>query len=70
MRPAKNIIIPNDDEPSLKDLLEWCEKEFIIDAMTMAKGNVAHASQILGMGFPNILHRKIRRFGINATDFK
>lgn len=62
-------IIPNDEMPTLKDWLLWCERLFIEDALRISNGRCDHAAKILGID-PGNMTRKLKQLDINYKEFK
>ncbi len=62
------IIIPSDDFPGLAEKLARYEQDYIVEVLELTRGNVAAASRLLKMSRPNILWKKLKRIGIEASD--
>jgi len=61
-------IIPNDEHESFKDLIDWIEREFIVDTLRKTGGNISQARAMLKIPRASMA-LKIRRLGINVNNY-
>ncbi len=63
----KQYIIPINK--TLKDTINFYEKEYIIELLRFCNGNITKASEIAGIARQN-MHLKLKQYNINARDYK
>ena len=65
----KNTVVPNDDEPTFKEVVAWYEAELIRDALRQKGGNIRQARILLNMPRASMV-LKMKRLDIDADEYK
>ncbi|MCI0698774.1 sigma-54 dependent transcriptional regulator, partial [candidate division KSB1 bacterium] len=71
---ASGTIAPSKDNPSIfkiakRQAIEKFEREYLMNCLRAARGNISQAAQTAGIDFKNF-HLKINKYGIDAHAFK
>lgn len=70
--PAPSGLEPGEERPKQQDLQEShkaFERRAIVQALIQTDGNASHAARKLGIS-PQLMHYKLKRYGICAKDYK
>jgi len=66
---SKKLREPPEEEGGIARARREWEKSYLSDLLRQTRGNVTKAAELAKISRPN-LHKKLKRLGINAADFK